>query len=292
MESETIISYRLSYPFRDENRSLYANVTKNPWITPEGSIYNFIRLELKLNRGKNTNPISVSFTPTQFEWLIHKIQNNDVSQLVPGEKEWKFICYERPDNFDGKIIIGVIDRNAKFGIVLDVLEQTEIVTYSEILLFVMKNQSARNEKLKDLVKFIHASILAEKIKSVLKDECIGCKEESLIHEEHICLKEMDEKQLHEIFSRSLTFDDNKQKFTDLFDYYAAMMNINEIFKQEVHNMLLPIITGEEKELFNAVKESFGLIEKSSMGKCIHRLNERKKVMEGTDEEPKAKRLCK
>jgi hypothetical protein len=292
MESETIISYKLSYPLRDENRSLFANVTKNPWITPEGGIYNFIRLELKLNRGKNTNPISVSFTPTQFEWLIHKIENKGDSQLVPGEKEWKFICYERPDHFDDKIIIGVIDHNAKFGIVLDVCEQTEVVVYSEILLFVMKNQSARNEKLKDLVRFIHASILAEKIKSILKDDCIGCKEESLIHEEHICLKEMDEERLLEIFSRSLTLDDNKQKFMNLFDYYAAIMNINEIFKQEVHNMVLPIIIGEEKELFNAVKESFGLMEKSSMVKCINLLNERKKAMESMNVGSKPKRFCK
>jgi hypothetical protein len=134
--------------------------------------------------------------------------------------------------------------------------------------------------------------LAEKIKIVSNDECIGCKEGSSIHEKHICQKEMDEKQFYEIFSRSLTFDDNKQEFTDLFDYFAPMININEIFKQEVHNMLIPIIIDKEKEIFYAVKESFGLMEKSSMAKCIRRLNERKNAMKVMDEEPKPKRLCK
>ncbi len=94
---------------------------------------------MKLNSGKNTNPISVSFTPTQFEWLIHNIKTRATSQLVPGEKEWKFISYERPDNFDDKIIAGVIDRNAKFGIVLDIYEQTKMEFYSQTLSFVMKN---------------------------------------------------------------------------------------------------------------------------------------------------------
>jgi hypothetical protein len=61
----------------------------------------------------------VSFTTTQFEWLIHKIKNRGVSQIVSGEKEWKFIRYEGLDHFDEKIIIRVIDRNAKFRIVSD-----------------------------------------------------------------------------------------------------------------------------------------------------------------------------
>jgi hypothetical protein len=56
MKSKIIISYRLSYIFRDESRLHYSNVNKT-LITPEGGIYNFIRLEFKLNRRKNTNPI-------------------------------------------------------------------------------------------------------------------------------------------------------------------------------------------------------------------------------------------
>ncbi len=77
----------------------------------------------------------MSFTPTQLEWLVHKIVNKSESQLVPGEKEWKMVSYERPDHWDNNIIIGVIDRNAKFGIVLDIYEQSQIEFYSKSMIY-------------------------------------------------------------------------------------------------------------------------------------------------------------
>ncbi len=93
--------------------------------------------------------------------------------------------------------------------------------------------------------------------------------------------------------KSLKCEENKQKFMELFNYYAELLNINEISQKEANNMIFPIIIGDEKELFKVVKESFGLIEQSMFAKCIQSLNERKKALDGLDEEqPKTKRVCK
>ncbi len=76
--------------------------------------------------------------------------------------------------------------------------------------------------------------------------------------------------------KSLKCEENKQKFTELFNYYAELLNINEIFQKEANNMIFLIIIGDEKKLFKVVKESFGLIEQSMFAKC---LNERKLIMD-------------
>jgi hypothetical protein len=271
---------------------LFASVIKNPWVTPEGTIYNFIRLEFKLNRGKNANPICVSFTPTQFEWLVHKIANKSESQLVPGEKEWKMVSYERPEHWDDNIIIGVIDRSAKFGIVLDVYEQSQIEFYSKILSFVMKNQSAKNEKLKDLMKIIYSSVLSDKMKVMAKDECKGCKDESLIHEDHSCSKISNEDELFEIYLRSMKSDGVGEKFIEFFDYYTELLNINELVAKEAKIMLFPLISADEKELFKFVKEAHCFVEQSSDVKCIQRLNNHKRLRDGANDELMSKRVCK
>jgi len=271
-QSETIISFKLSQSLKEDSRSLFANVVRNPWKTPDGNIFNFIRMEFKLYRGENISPICVSLTPTQFQWIMYQIEKNLISQEVPAEKEGRFLCFERPNNIMDSVIVSIIDKCAKFGVMIESQEQSNLKSYAKMIEFVMSYQSAKNEKLKELVGLVYSSIQAEEIDKYIKQKCEGCKEESIIHDEHDCLKEIDEEQLKDLFLKSLNDDEVKKNFDYMFEHYCKLLNINELLGQEAKLMLLPIIINEPVQLFESVKGSYGFKTQDWKSKAIRRLN--------------------
>jgi hypothetical protein len=295
-QSETIISFKLSQSMKEDSRSLFASVVKNPWKTPEGNIFNFIRMEFKLFRGENISPICVSLTLTQFQWILHQIEKNLISQEVPAEKEGRFLCFERPNNITDSVIVSIIDKCAKFGIMIEPQEQSNLKSYAKMIEFVMLYQSAKNDKLKELVGLIYSSLQAEEIDKYIKQKCEGCKEESIVHDEHDCLKEIDEEQLKDLFLKSLKDYEVKKNFDYMFEYYCKLLNISEVYGQEAKLMLLPIIIGEPVQLFESVKESYGLRTQDWKSKAIRRLNLSKREQDELAQiqdcaEPKNKRSC-
>jgi len=89
--SKTIFSNKLSAPLKDDMKSVFANVVRTQWEAPDGNIVYFVRLEFKLFRGENATPITVTFTQTQFDWLMSCFENAKNSEIVPGEREGKYI---------------------------------------------------------------------------------------------------------------------------------------------------------------------------------------------------------
>jgi len=193
--SETIISFKLSQALKEDNRSLFANVVKTSWTSPDDKSFTLLRLEFKLNRGENTNPICVSLTMTQFQWLMHQIEKNLTTQEVPAEKEGRFLCFERPNNIADSVIVSIIDKCAKFGVMIQLEEQSNLKSNAKVIEFVMHYQWAKNEKLKELVALLYASLQPEEIDKYMRKKCVGCKKESIVHDEHDCLKQIDDEQL-------------------------------------------------------------------------------------------------
>ena len=121
-ETNILFSNKLSLPLKQNENSLFANVTRTKWKAPDGKVVYFVRLELKLFRGQNLNPLSISLTRTQFEWICECIAKSSGSQTVPAEREEKYLCYEVPENMFGTTVISTIEKKSKFGIVLDLYE--------------------------------------------------------------------------------------------------------------------------------------------------------------------------
>jgi hypothetical protein len=293
-QSETIISFKLSQSLKEDSRSLFAIVVRNPWKAPDGNIFNFIRMEFKLFRGENISPICVSLTPTQFQWIMYQIEKNLISQEVPAEKEGRFLCFERPNNIMDSVIVSIIDKCAKFGVMIESQEQSNLKSYAKMIEFVMFYQSAKNEKLKELVGLVYSSIQAEEIDKYIQQKCDGCKGESIIHDEHDCLKEIDEEQLKDLFLKSLNDDEVKKNFDYMFEHYCKLLNINEVLAQEAKLMLFPIIINEPVQLFQSVKGSYGFKTQDWKSKVIRRLNIIKRELNELEQiqdcaEPKNKR---
>ena len=110
---------------------------------------------------------------------MFNIKNQTTTLSIPGEREGNFICYEIPGNILDAIIISIIERKSKFGILINDFEQMTLVEKSNIILFVLKNQNAKGDKLRQLIKDIYVFVLSNMIKNYIEDDCIGCKEESL-----------------------------------------------------------------------------------------------------------------
>jgi hypothetical protein len=291
LQSETLISFKLSDSIKDDDYSLFANIIKNPWISPEGINYNFIRMEFRLNRGRNAKPICVTYTPTQFDWLLINIQAKSNSQDVPGEKEGKFVCFERITSSTDGIVLSVIDRRAKFGILMDSEEQDMLEKYADDLKFVMKFQSARGDKLKELVELIHSSVLSDKIKVISEEICEGCKQESLEHEDHSCISEINKEKFNDLFERALRAEGIKQQFENSFNYYGKLLNISEIYHKEAMNLLLPIVVVERELLLKLTKQFHSKENCDWKQNAILSLSEKKKSS-GCDGQPPLKKFRK
>jgi hypothetical protein len=106
----------------------------------------------------------------------------------------------------------------------------------------------------------YEKLIGEERKVMVKDDCNGCKDVSLIHEDHSCSKISNEDELFEIYLRSMKSDGVGEKFIELFEYYTKLLNINELTAKEAKIMLFPLISADEKELFKFVKEAHGFIE--------------------------------
>ncbi len=249
-------------------------------------------MEFKLNR-INSNSITVSLTPTQFEWIMHCIESCSESIVVPGDKEDKYICYENSSGYDESIGISVIDRKAKFGVIVSVHEASMLKTYSKILIFAMKFQQAKSDQLKDVTYYVVSSVIAEKMKNTIETNCLGCKEESLANDEHTCLRDLDKASLDEIFYNIISANEFKEAFGDYFEYYADILNISEFNKKEAMHLYLPIIIGDN-DLFDCVLEFFNEQDKNWKVKAVRQMNMRKKEIDGIEFgiEPRAKKFCK
>jgi len=232
-------------------------------------------LEFKLYRGKNSNPISISLTTTQFEWILFNIKNQTTTLSIPGEREGQFICYERPGNILDAIIISIIERKSKFGVLINDFEQLTLVEKSNVILFILKNQNAKGDRLRHLAKDIYAFVLSKMIKIYIDEDCIGCKEESLEHEPHTCLKDHQISEIANYTIKAMEDGKSKLEFENLFDYFAALLNISIVMQLEVKNILMPLIQGNEfEDLVISVKQiHFG--EMDSRLTSITKLYERK-----------------
>ena len=235
-------------------------------------------MEFKLNR-LNSKAITVNLIPTQFEWIMNCVESYSKSKVVPGEKEDKYISYENSSGYDDSIGVSVIDRKAKFGVIINVYEISMLKTYSKILIFVMKFQEAKMDKLKDVTYYIVSSVIAEKMKTTIETNCLGCKEESLINDEHDCYRELDKASLDEIYYNILSANEYKEAFEDSFDYYADILNISEFNRKEALNLHLPIIIGNVN-LFDTVLEFFNKVDKNWKIKAVMQMNMRKREIDG------------
>jgi hypothetical protein len=184
--NQTVFSYKLSIPSKDDCRSVFANVSRNRWIAPDNNIVYFVRFELKLFKGENSNPIAVSLTATQFDWFIQCLENGSGTLVVPAEREGKFICYEVYEKLYGNIGLSVIDKKSKFGILLETFECASLRCVAKVLAFIIKFQHSSNEKLKDLIRYLYAYCIFIIMKNDIKGACDGCTSESLIDSEHQC----------------------------------------------------------------------------------------------------------
>jgi hypothetical protein len=208
---------------------------------------------------------------------MYCIENQSKSKEVPAEKEDKYVCYENLKGIDGTIGVSVIDRKAKFGVIFSVFETQMLKTYDKILLFLIKYQQATKNNLYDVVSYVTSSIYAEKMKISIKNSCLACKDESLKNEEHTCLRDMNRLELYVTFESIISADDNKE-FIALFNYYADLLNINDLSRNVAINMQLPILIGNT-DLFDEVLEFYNKSDKNWKIKAVSQLNSRKKELE-------------
>lgn len=235
-------------------------------------------MEFQLNR-LNSSSISINLTPTQFEWIMDCVESHSGSKVVPGDDEEKFICFENPDNkSDDVICVSVIDRRAKFGVAIRGYEASTLETNAKMLLFVMKYQQPSNDILKDAVYHLTSSVIAEKMKSLIEGDCNGCREKSSINNEHTCLNYYDKVSLDELFNRILDYSDYKQEFKSYFEYYANLLNIDHVLRQQAVNVYFPMIIGDTN-LFESVLEFYNKKQNNWKINAILLLNLRKKEID-------------
>ena len=251
-----IYSQKLSLPLKDDSRSLFANVTRSKWIAPDENIIFFVRFELKLSRGVNLNPITLSLTATQVDWLVDCIERNLDTQIVPGEKSEKFICYEISDKITESVTVSVVEKNFKFGIVLDIFECSTLKYNYPFLSFLMKYQNPSGEKLKDLLRYIYSACIYKAMKNCISSKCNGCIDESLLEKSHSCKKETNDLINEHLFETLEGIQSIDEKFSDLFIHFVNILNIKDFNRNKAENILFLEIKEEEKEHKRILKEMF------------------------------------
>lgn len=244
-------------------------------LTPGGNIDYCNNIEFKINR-LNSNSLTITLTPTQFEWIMFCIENQSKSKELPAEKENKYVCYENLKGIDGTIGVSVIDRKAKFGVIFSVFETQMLKTYDKILLFLIKYQEATQNNLYNVVSYITSSIYAEKMKISNTNSCLACK--GLKNEEHTCLLDLNYFELSVTFKSIILDDDYKEEFIALINYYADLLNINDLSRNEAINIYLPMLIGNT-DLFDEVLEFYNKSDKNWKIKAVSQLNSRKKRIE-------------
>lgn len=286
-ETKILFSNKLSLPIKDEN-SLFANVTRTKWKAPDGKIVYFVRLELKLFRGQNPNPLSISLTGTQFEWICQCISQRSGNQTVPAEREGKYLCYEVPETIFGTTIISTIEKKSKFGIVLDIYEVSMLSTDSNILSFIIKFQSTTGEKLKELTRYIYCATIIHFMNEIIADDCFGC-DKSLKDQEHSC-KEDPRKLIDIHFDESVS---NKEligkKFVDLFNYFCKLLSIDESNRIQGNEQMMIIEKAQKKDLLSTLLDLKELSGTNKESKSIMRLiqikdNDGKQITEECNEQ--------
>jgi hypothetical protein len=280
--NQTVFSYKLSAPLKDDCESVFANVTRNRWEAPDGSTIYLVRFALKQFRGKKTNQITISLTSTQFDWIIHCLEHGIASQIVPGEREGKYICFENPEKISGSTIISVIDKKSKFGILLDSSESTTLRASAKIISFIIKFQHASGDKLKELLRYLYSFCIISIMENEIKSNCQACMDESIIESEHVC-KNIPNNLINEYFENSYSKRNTiEERYSEIFSDFMNLLNVSEHNRQQAKDMLLSIVKEEKKEMISSIKEYFSIEYAKSNAFAVSALTALKEQKEETE----------
>jgi hypothetical protein len=253
-ESQTVFSVKLSSALKDDWNSAFANVTRTKWLAPDQKVVHFVRLDLKLFRGEGVKPITISLTPCQFDWVIHCMENAPSSVVVAGERPDKFICYEVTEKCYGSTFVSIIERRAKFGIELNGLEGGQLEASHRSLAFVLKFQNAFGERLQNLIKYIYSGCLMKIMIKDIRNDCVGCRDESLIESKHICkniTSETVESYFERIWLKRSTIEND---FSNLFCHFMKLLNVSDLNRTQAEDLMIVLVKEQKKELLIAVEE--------------------------------------
>ena len=59
-KKKIVYSLKLSLGIIDDSKSLFANIVRIPWVSPDEKVLHFTRMELSLFRGENASPLILS----------------------------------------------------------------------------------------------------------------------------------------------------------------------------------------------------------------------------------------
>jgi hypothetical protein len=197
------------------------------------------------------------------------MENNIDRQIIPGDRDSKYICYENPVEIFGATIVSVIDRNANFGIVLDMFEKSTLKKFYDMLSFIIKYQSASGEKLREIVKYLYAVSIMLIMKEEIKNDCDACRDGTLIQALHTCKE--DKMKLIDAYCGNILMlkDTIKLKYSPLIEHLISLLNIDEINKSQAEEYLSIIQEAEKKDFIGVLKEYFGISEtKNSISRAI------------------------
>lgn len=276
--NNSVFVNKLSSSLKDDERSIFANVNRNQWISRDGNVVHFVRLEFKLFKGENSKPMSISLTVSQFEWLLDCIESNAGSKMIEMDREDKYLCYEIPEKIFGSFVVSIIEQKSKYGILFDVTEKAIFKVDGRLLIFIMKYQNAVGNKLYEIARFLYSASIKKVIKDFATIDCEGCCDESLVESSHACKRNPD-KIIADYFDKALIEEEVlKSHYLNLFEHFAKLLNINEFNRSSAENILLTIVKGDTENLKLSVKLLMDNPDKSN-AKAISRIIELKEEIE-------------
>ena len=256
--SETIFSRKLSAKDQSDEKSMFANIIRTQWKANDGNIIHFVRFELKLNRGLDAKPMCISITPVQLDWIINCINKNVNHMLIEGEREGKYIFFEKIESlFLSEFAISTLEKKTKFGVLLDSVEKENLVVNHGIFSFIMKFQQTTGLRLKELIRWLYCSFVYRVLKNEIKENCNGCKNNFKCESEHSCKLES-QGMIDQYIDQTIDKKDIIEKyFFDYFEYFSKILCIDEENISEAKHLVEYISKAENIDYSNVLNILFG-----------------------------------
>src|SRR5260370_38637226 len=120
---------------------------------------------------------------------MNGIASGQCSLHIEAERVGKYVFYEQPPDIYGSIILSILDKKSKFGIMLEPYESATLRAEAEKVVFILKHQNCSGPKMQDMVKIIYCTSLMVCMNEIIRANCNECQEMSPIDSKHLCFQD-------------------------------------------------------------------------------------------------------